>query len=330
MTTARHVCKLSTKPLTMSRALNHRWKTAIAAIVALGLCRALSCGAAEEFTLETARAAAEKGDAQAEYFLAKHYAKGDGVPQNFAKAAEYMQQAAQQGVAFAQNDLGAFYAKGLGVKRDFAEAAKWYRKAAEQGDALAQFSMGRIYSLGRGVPQDMQEAIRWFKKAAEQNQPDALETLGDIYLNGRNGITMDYAEARKYFQDAVKQGRVDALNSLGFMYEYGHGTPVNPERAVECYREAAEKNDARGQMNLGRLYEEGSGVKKDMTEAYKWFFLAERNGEGIARHYLEELEDTFHIPLTEIDEARKRAQAFINSQEAKAEKKSTASSTASR
>src|SRR5665213_1646830 len=101
--------------------------------------QAASLRAADKFTVETARAAAAKGDAKAEYFLAKHYAKGDGVPQDYGRAAEYMRQAADQGHAFAQNDLGAFYAKGLGVKQDYQAAAQWYEKAAKNGDALGEY-----------------------------------------------------------------------------------------------------------------------------------------------------------------------------------------------
>lgn len=289
--------------------------------------RASCLHAGDEFTLETARAAAGKGDARAEYFLAIHYAKGDGVPSDYTIAARYMRQAAEQGLAYAQNDLGAYYAKGLGVKQDFVEAAQWYRKAAEQGDALAQFSMGRIYSQGRGVPEDAQESLKWFKKAAEQNQPDALETLGDIYLKGRKDISIDFPLAFKYLQAAVKQGRVASLNSLGLIYENGYGVEKNPEQAAACYREAAEKNDARAQMNLGRMYEEGLGVKKDMVEAYKWFSLASNHGEGIANHFIEEMEDGSRITPVQIQEARRLADEFDSRMEAKSAQKSSAPST---
>src|SRR5580658_6337461 len=138
-----------------------RWT--VLAGTALVLIQAAPLHAADEFTLDTAQSAAAKGDAKAEYFLARHYAKGDGVPQDYSKAAEYMRQAAEQDYAFAQNDLGAFYAKGLGVRQDYQEAAKWYLKAAGQGDALAQYSLGLIYSEGRGVPVNMPESLKWYK-----------------------------------------------------------------------------------------------------------------------------------------------------------------------
>ena len=240
-------------------------------------------------TRESARAAATNNDAPAEYFLARCYAKGTGVPRDFVQAAEYMRQAAEQGLAAAQNDLGAFYARGRGVKQDYAEAARWYRRAAEQGDALAEYSLGRSLLEGRGVPTNIMEGLQWYQKAAAQNQPDALLALGDIYLNGSGGIQVDRQAAAVWFEKAVAQGRLDALNSLGFIYEQqsaGSDGAANLARAVNYYREAAEKGDARGQMNLGRMYFAGFGVKSDPVEAYKWFYLAAQNGEGIADHYL--------------------------------------------
>ncbi len=46
------------------------------------------------------------------------------------------------------------YGKGQGVPQDDAKAVKWYRKAAEQGYAGAQSNLGVMYGKGQGVPQD--------------------------------------------------------------------------------------------------------------------------------------------------------------------------------
>jgi hypothetical protein len=144
--------------------------------------------------------------------------------------------------------------------------------------------------------------------------------LGDIYLNGREGIPIDYKESAKWFQKAAAQGRVDALAYLGLIYEHGGtGVPLDIGRAVKFYREAAEKNDALGQMSLGRMYQDGSGVDMDLVEAYKWFYLANRNGEKIADHYLNLLNGTSVLAgkalLTpeQIKEAVRRAKEFQKS-----------------
>ena len=44
------------------------------------------------------------------------------------------------------------YDKGDGVLQNYVKAAEWFQKAAEQGHAKAQLSLGRMYITGRGVP----------------------------------------------------------------------------------------------------------------------------------------------------------------------------------
>ena len=230
------------------------------------------------------------------------------------------------GNAFAQNDLGTYYAKGLGVKQSFQTAAQWYQMAADQGDALAQYSLGLAYSLGRGVTNDPSKAIFWLKRSADQDLPEAMLALGDIYLTGRSGITnklgirIDLNESLKWFKMALKHGRVESLNSIGYIYEHGAADfPSDLNQSLQCYREAAEKNDGLGQLNLGRMYQQGFGVKKNPVEAYKWFYLAKQNGQLNGDHYIMELEGRLRpnclsgITPDQITEAIRQADEFKES-----------------
>ncbi len=74
------------------------------------------------------------------------------------KAFETEKAKAEQGDAGAQCNLGVIYAKGNGVPQNYAEAVKWYRRAAEQDDPAAQSNLGAMYDHGDGVPQDYVEA----------------------------------------------------------------------------------------------------------------------------------------------------------------------------
>ena len=274
--------------------------------------------AADDFTLETARSAAARGDAPAQFYLGRLYAHGKGVPRDDAKAVEYFRASAAQGFARAENNLGAYYASGLGgLPQDDAQAVNWFRKAAEQGDPLAQFSLGQAYEWGRGTATNLTEAAAWYQRAAEQNQTNAIAALGDLYLAGPGGAA-NYQKARLWLEKAAAQGSLDALNSLGYIQEKGgHGLSINQALAADYYRQAAEKGFAKAQMNLGRMYMMGIGVSRDYIEAFKWFCLALHNGENIARHYLEELQgapygDIPVKPMTsaQIQEAVERAEAF--------------------
>ena len=84
-----------------------------------------------------------------------------------AMAADFnqMQRWANQGIAEAQFNLGLIYDNGEGVRQDYSKAAQWYEKAANQGIAEAQFNLGLKYNNGEGVRQDKATAKELFSKA---------------------------------------------------------------------------------------------------------------------------------------------------------------------
>jgi TPR repeat protein len=57
-------------------------------------------------------------------------------------------------------------------------------------------------------------------------------------------------------------------------------------RALQAWQSAAEQGDALAQYNLGALYANGRGVKKDMAEAAKWYRKAAEQGNPLAQYYL--------------------------------------------
>ncbi|HIC12071.1 MAG TPA: sel1 repeat family protein [Sulfurimonas sp.] len=61
------------------------------------------------------------------------------------------QKAANQRNAAAQYNLGMIYEKGQGVKQNYIKAAKLYQKAADQEHAGAQANLGFLYYYGQGV-----------------------------------------------------------------------------------------------------------------------------------------------------------------------------------
>ena len=103
-----------------------------------------------------------------EFDLGVKYARGEGVPESDAKAAQLFTKAAKQGHPKAQFRLGLIYATGEGVPESHAKAVHWYTKAAKQGNALAQSNLAMMYTHGRGVPKDDVLAYAWINIAAPQ------------------------------------------------------------------------------------------------------------------------------------------------------------------
>lgn len=112
-----------------------------------------------------------------QYWLGLKYIDGDGIPQDFLKAADIFRKSAARGYAPAQYNLGVMFLNGQGVNQDHSQAIFWFEMAAAQGDANAQNNLGFMYEKGLGVRQDINMAAKWYRKSADQGNEKALENL---------------------------------------------------------------------------------------------------------------------------------------------------------
>ena len=76
---------------------------------------------------------------------------------------------------------------------------------------------------------------------------------------------------------------------LGNLYHEGRGTGKDPEleeadlpKAADCYRRAAELDDAEGQFRYAYALYQGEGVAQDFKAAYLWFEKAARQDHATA------------------------------------------------
>ncbi len=84
---------------------------------------------------------------------------------------------AQQGDSEAQCDLGLCYYNGEGVRQDYERAAYWWSKAAKQGHVDSMNNLGLCYDYGHGVEKSKAQAIYWYKKAAEHGSKESQDNL---------------------------------------------------------------------------------------------------------------------------------------------------------
>ena len=96
----------------------------------------------------------------------------------------------------------------------------------------------------------------------------------------------DFALALRIFQPLAKQGDAKGQNGLGRIYNNGWGVKRDYLEAARWYRMAAEQQYASAQMNLGLLYAKGHGVSQNYAEAAKLFRRAAEQGEASAQFNL--------------------------------------------
>lgn len=74
------------------------------------------------------------------------------------------------------------------------------------------------------------------------------------------------------------RGYAEAQKKLGDCYTHGTGVAKDLEQAFECYSKAAKQGNARAQNNLGVCYTNGEGVVEDPAQAAEWYKRAASKG----------------------------------------------------
>jgi hypothetical protein len=119
---------------------------------------------------------------------------------------------------------------------------------------------------------DLPRAIPLLAEEAKLGNPVAAYNLGKIYESGGDGVPQDYAQAVAWYKLAADVG------TLPTQFD---GRALGPNAADLIF--AAQLY---AQFNLGRLYESGLGVEKDVAAAVQWYHRAAEQDLDVAQQHL--------------------------------------------
>ena len=128
------------------------------------------------------------------------------------------------------------------------------RYAADGGEALARWKLGSMYAAGDGVPHDDRKAYEYFLQIVED-----YDEAGTVHPRQRGVIASAFVSVGAYLLTGIPNSRINR----------------DAVRAREMFSVAAtEFADPHAQYNLGRMYLDGDGVKKNPRQAARWLKLA--------------------------------------------------------
>jgi TPR repeat protein len=108
------------------------------------------------------------------------------------------------------------------------------------------------------------------------------KTVGKLVTEAKHG---DKAALQKLIT-LGNAGNADAQVNLGALYEQGSGVPKDYAQAVNWYRKAAAQGDAEGEIRLGGMYYDGHGVPKDVVQIANWYRKAAEQGNPKGQYSL--------------------------------------------
>ena len=214
------------------------------------------------------------GNARSMNNLGALYYNGEGVQKDYNKAFELFKKASDLGYTTAHGWLADCYYYGYGTQKDYQKALQLYLKAKSNGYNEAQ--IGWIYRDGLGTSVDINKAIEHYQKGVDFGNTNSMISLGILYYEGK-GIQQDYYKAFELFEKASDLENKTAYAWLAECYYYGNGAKKDYQKALQLYL----KGNLYGytQSQIGRIYESGQDVKKNLTEALNWYKKANESGE---------------------------------------------------
>jgi TPR repeat protein len=84
----------------------------------------------------------------------------------------------------------------------------------------------------------------------------------------------DYQTAYREWKTAAEGGQAEAQFDLGVLYAQGLGVKRDLTEAASWYRKAAEQGNAEAEFALGQMYSRGWGVPRDEADAMRWMQMA--------------------------------------------------------
>jgi len=259
---------------------------------------------------------------ESELFAGVLYLKGVRIPQDYAKALEYLDKSAQAGNVSAQKILAKEYMSGVNFPQNLEKAFQLFQKASSSGDVEAIHNLGLMYEEGIFVEKDINKAIEYFQKASDSGYVEARVEIADIYYEGVD-LPIDRIKACQMYKSvlaldtsAIDIGRIYHLLGQAYADKFCD-CGLTREEGIDFLKKAIDKEyfDAvrtlafisdeldQGDRNwlfgfvaqhqdnphcilaMGICYEKGCGTFQDDSSAFNCYKKSAELGDPWGMHY---------------------------------------------
>ncbi|MBP5161051.1 MAG: sel1 repeat family protein [Alphaproteobacteria bacterium] len=191
--------------------------------------------------------------------------------QHYDMAYTEFQTAAEAGDNIALYYLGLMHQKGQGVPQNKMRAAQFFLDSYNAGNTLAATKLAVMLLNNDGVEKDTRTALELLRSAGRAGEKEALYTLGELYAQG-DPVEQNYVYAAGFYKLSALQGFAPAQYKLATLYLYGRGIPQDHQMAVTWFTRAAQQGYVQAQYDLATL-SLMEGRLKNIGRAYIWFSI---------------------------------------------------------
>ena len=243
----------------------------------------------------------------AHYNIGLLYYQGKGMEQNYDSAFVHFEKAQEL-----NKSLIAGYAEmiefGLGTNKDPGYALTCYEEGISAGEDLYEKAYALRYVIQHMINNDLNEeayknyqmyiitcstkndekgSLKYLKASSDAGFVPAMCSYA-FYLRQGELVEKNLEEAVRLYKVASDAGYLPAM--FNYVYTYNlFDNSITLEEQFKLYKKSADLGFPLSQTTVGAYYYNGWGVKANIEEAYKWNFIAAKQGEKQAKINLQNI-----------------------------------------
>lgn len=150
------------------------------------------------------------------------------------------------------------------------ESTYHLRIAAKQRLPTAMLLYALACRHGWGMRPNQEEGVQWLRKAADSASLEIADDESQSKDGAPGGDVLERKTRRAQFALSIYE--------LGVSHMNGWGIEQDKALALRCFEIAGNWGDADAMAEAGYCYAQGTGCKKDLKKAAKYYRMAEAKG----------------------------------------------------
>ena len=273
----------------------------------------------------------------AHYNIGLLYYQGKGMEQNYDSAFVHFEKAQEL-----NKSLIAGYAEmiefGLGTNKDPGYALTCYEEGISAGEDFYEKAYALRYVIQHMINNDLNEeayknyqmyiitcstkndekgSLKYLKASSDAGFVPAMCSYAS-YLRQGELVEKNLEEAVRLCKVASDAGYLPAMFNYVYTYQLFDNS-ITLEEEFKLYKKSADLGFPLSQTTVGAYYYNGWGVKANIEEAYKWNFIAAKQGEKNAKINLQnigvnlskEQRDTLEVEALKLPTSNKESSKLL-------------------
>ena len=273
----------------------------------------------------------------AHYNIGLLYYQGKGMEQNYDSAFVHFEKAQEL-----NKSLIAGYAEmiefGLGTNKDPGYALTCYEEGISAGEDFYEKAYALRYVIQHMINNDLNEeayknyqmyiitcsakndekgSLKYLKASSDAGFVPAMCSYAS-YLRQGELVEKNLEEAVRLCKVASDAGYLPAMFNYVYTYQLFDNS-ITLEEQFKLYKKSADLGFPLSQTTVGAYYYNGWGVKANIEEAYKWNFIAAKQGEKNAKKNLQnigvnlskEQRDTLEVEALKLPTSNKESSKLL-------------------